>query len=285
MQTRQEKQSNRHVVRHANGQTTSYIYDSFVDPWRPAETVLLQHGFARTSAHLYHWVPALARHYNVIRRDLRGHGSSSYPKEGDNYDYSTATIIEEIKDMLDQLNIDKIHFIGESTSGMVAEIFAATHPERTSSVIVCSSPVVLPSSAQNFLAFGMESWPQACKQLGSRGWAERLQAASGTMTTDDASYAAWWTDEVAVSTGEGLAGYAEFLSKLDARKYLQRIECPVLVLCPTGSALVSVESMKELAASVQGARVEIVHSKGHEIYAEAADICIKHVLGFLNGIV
>lgn len=275
---------NRRVIRHSNGQTTAYILDSFVDPWKPAETILLQHGFGRTSDHFYHWVPALARKYNVLRRDLRGHGGSSYPglDDDDVYQYTTATILDEIKDTLDQLNIEKVHFVGESTSGMLAEIFAATYPERVSSIIVCSSPTHLPASAQQFLAFGLESWPQACRQLGSRGWAERLLGASGTVASSNPDYLAWWKDKVAVSDGEGLAGYAEFLSQLDAQPYLGEIKAPMLILSPTNSALVSVESMKKLSAEVGSAKLAIIESQGHEIYAEAAEDCISKIKDFLQ---
>lgn len=278
--------SQRKSVRHPNGQVTSYLYDSFVDPWRPAETILIQHGFCRTAEHFYHWVPALARNYNVIRRDLRGHGHSSYPTpdQSDSYDYSVTTIVDEIKDTLDQLGVEKVHFIGESTSGMLAEIFAATYPDRTSSVTVCSSPTHLPEAALKFFAFGRASWPEACRQLGSRGWAERLSASKGTLEAGDPGYLKWWIDTVAVSHGEGLGGYAEFLGKLDARPYLGRIRAPMLILCPTDSAVVTVESMEELAGEVPSARLEKIETKGHEIYAVAADQCLAVVLSFLRNL-
>lgn len=278
--------SHRQIIQHANGQTTAYIHDSFTDPWKPAETILLQHGFARTAEHFYHWVPALARRYNVLRRELRGHGGSSYPKadERSRYDYSVSTIIDEIKDTLDQLGIQKVHFVGESTSGMLAEIFAAMYPERVSSVIVCSSPTFLPPEAQSFLSFGMKSWPEACLQLGSRGWAERLTASNGTVGSIDHAYLQWWIDRVAVSDGEGLAGYAEFLSTLDSRPYLGRVTAPMLVLAPTNSALVTIESMKKLVAEVPNARLEVIESQGHEIYAEAAEQCLSKIVKFLDEI-
>ena len=274
----------RETVRHANGQSTAYIYDSFVDPWKPAETILIQHGFARTAQHFYHWVPALARKYNVIRRDLRGHGGSSRPVPGDGYDYSTTTIIEEIRDTLDQLGIQRVHFLGESTSGMLAEIFAATYPDRVSSIIICSSPTYLPEVAQRLLAFGLPSWPEACRQLGSRGWAERLTATPGTLASADPAYKQWWLDEVSASDGEGLAGYAEFLCKLDSRPYLGDIRAPMLILAPTNSAMVTVESMKDLEARVASAQLQLIPSRGHEIYSEAAEQCQMAVLSFLQGL-
>lgn len=274
----------RKIILHPNGQTTAYIHDTFTDPWRPAETILIQHGFARTADHFYHWVPALSRRYNVIRRDLRGHGSSSYPQPGEDYDYSTATILEEIKDTLDQLGVQRVHFLGESTSGMLAEAFAATYPDRVSSVIVCSSPTYLPLAAQQFLAFGMDSWPDACRKLGSRKWAERLAASPGTLASTDPAYVKWWTDQVAISNGQGLAGYAEFLCQLDSRTFLDKIQAPMLILAPTNSAVVTVESMRELAAKVPTTKLQLIESRGHEIYFEAAEACQNSVLDFLSEI-
>lgn len=67
----------------------------------------------------------LSRQFHVIRRDLRGHGHSSYPREDEKYEYNVETIVGEIVDTLDQLGVEKCHFLGESTGGMLGEILAA----------------------------------------------------------------------------------------------------------------------------------------------------------------
>jgi pimeloyl-ACP methyl ester carboxylesterase len=274
----------REIIHHPNGQSTAYIHDTFTDPWVPSETILIQHGFCRTAAHFYHWVPALARKYNVIRRELRGHGGSSFPLPSDSYDYSTETIIAEIVDTLDQLGLEKVHFLGESTSGMLAEIFAATHPDRVASIIVCSSPTYLPEAGQKFLAFGESSWPEACRTLGSRGWAERLASAKNTLGSSDPAYKQWFVDRVSESNGEGLAGYAEFLCKLDSRPYLKDVKAPMLILAPTNSAMLTVEAMREVAAQIPSAKLKLIESAGHEIYCEQAEACQGAVLEFLEGL-
>ncbi|KAK3326932.1 Alpha/Beta hydrolase protein [Cercophora scortea] len=275
----------RETIVHPNGQSTAYVYDSFVDPWKPAETILIQHGFGRTAEHFYHWIPLLARKYNVIRRELRGHGGSSVPSPTDkSYAYTTTTIVDEIRDTLDQLGLARVHFLGESTSGMLGEIFAARYPERLHSLIICSSPTYLPPAGVEFLAFGEVSWPYVCRTFGSRGWAERLAAAPGTLASNDPAYKTWWIEKVAESTGEGLAGYAEFLIQLDARPYLNKITTPMLILAPTNSAMMTVEAMKELEATIGSAKLSLVPSKGHEIYCEAAEACQEAVMAFLEGL-
>ena len=37
----------RTYIRHPNNQRTHYVSDSFADPWKPTETILIQHGFGR----------------------------------------------------------------------------------------------------------------------------------------------------------------------------------------------------------------------------------------------
>ena len=54
-----------------------YEVDDFTDPWRQPETILLLHGNAESGLAWYGWVPALARHYRVVRPDMRGFGQST----------------------------------------------------------------------------------------------------------------------------------------------------------------------------------------------------------------
>jgi pimeloyl-ACP methyl ester carboxylesterase len=274
----------RTFVEHANGQRSHYILDDFADPWKAHDTILIQHGFCRTVEHWYHWVPALARHFRVIRRDLRGHGHSSYPALSARYDYTLQTVIGEIVDTLDQLGIDKVHFIGESTSGMLGEALAALYPDRLLSLTICSSPTHLPPPALKTFAFGCSDWPTACRQLGSRGWAEALVKMPGTMASTDAAYTLWWIDRVAESHPEGLAGYAEFLSSLDARPFLPKISVPMLILAPKNSTVMSVESMLQVGEQVRGAQVQVIDAPGHEIFVTGSKECQELVLEFYNSL-
>ncbi len=63
----------------ANGYEIHYEVANFTDPWKPTETIWIQHGFGRSSQFWYHWVPPLSAHYQVLRSDLRGHGQSADP--------------------------------------------------------------------------------------------------------------------------------------------------------------------------------------------------------------
>jgi pimeloyl-ACP methyl ester carboxylesterase len=144
-------------------------------------------------------------------------------------------MLSEIVDMLDQLHIDKIHFLGESTSGMLGMAFAAKYPERLHSLIICSSPTFLPPAAMTFFSMGMGSWQEAIRTLGSEGWARELGKLPGTGGRKDKVYSDWWAKEVGRSPTYGLEQYSVFLETLDGRKYMKDIHTPTLILAPKNS--------------------------------------------------
>lgn len=270
------------VVHHPNGQTTHLIEDNYTDPWTEPETIIIQGGFGRHAAFWYHWVPRLARHFRLIRRDTRGHGKSSTPGPNDKYQYNLDTVLAEIVDTLDQLGLDKVHFLGESTSGMLGEALAAKYHHRLHSLIICSSPTHLPESALSLFAFGHSSWPEACRTLGSRGWAQALSKVPGTLSTSNLEYKLWWEEQIAQNSAEGLAGYAEFLSTLDTRPFLPQISVPMLILAPARSAATKPEEQQEICRRVPGAKLVVVDALGHEIYVDKAEVCLDALCDFIK---
>ena len=270
-------------VTHKNGQETHYRDDDFADPWKPHQVILIQHGFARHSEFWYKWIPVLSKHYRVIRRDARGHGYSSVP--GDDYDYTIDTILDEIIDTLDQLGLDKVHYLGESTGGIWGEFLAARNPERLHSLAICSSPLYMPAAAQDMLAFGHESWPAACRELGSRGWGKELASVVGADQEPDQGWFEWWMNQIAVASGEGLGDHAELLCNeaFDARRIMDQIKVPMLMLSPGNSKLVNLEEQKSLSRAAS-AQIEVITGYGHEIYIDQAEQCQEKYLGFLNSL-
>jgi pimeloyl-ACP methyl ester carboxylesterase len=59
---------------------------------------------------------ALAKDYQVISMDVRGHGGSGKPKETNAYGAESA---EDVVRLLDHLHIPKAHVIGYSIGGMI----------------------------------------------------------------------------------------------------------------------------------------------------------------------
>src|SRR5205807_4454652 len=115
-----------------------YEVDDFTDPWRRPDTILMLHGNAESGLAWYGWIPALARHYQVVRPDMRGFGQST-PMPRD-YPWTLDRLVEDFCLLMDHLGIDRFHLVGAKIGGTVARAFAARRPERVKTLTVVGSP-------------------------------------------------------------------------------------------------------------------------------------------------
>lgn len=74
----------------------------------------------------------LAKHFQVIEIDSRGHGRSTDGIEAITYELMTRDTLT----LLDQLNIDNAHFVGWSDGAVIAAEVAAYYPERVNKLVL-----------------------------------------------------------------------------------------------------------------------------------------------------
>lgn len=99
------------------------------------KVILFIHGL---SDNLMYWevlTNSLKKDYNVIRVDLRGHGETPL---GDD-DVTIEIYADDVKKLLDELNIGKVNIVGFSLGGAVAQLFAVKYPEMLSSLVLMST--------------------------------------------------------------------------------------------------------------------------------------------------
>jgi pimeloyl-ACP methyl ester carboxylesterase len=91
--------------------------------------VLLLHGLGGTKASFFDTAAALSPHYRVHALDLPGFGSSSKPATAS---YDAPYFARSVLDVMDELEIDRAHVVGNSMGGRVALEIGLTAPERVS---------------------------------------------------------------------------------------------------------------------------------------------------------
>lgn len=266
---------------HPSGVKTFYLDDDFTDPWTPSETILIHHGFGRQSSFWYKWAPVLSAKYRVIRRDALGHGHSSPAPKG--HPKTVESLLEEIVDTLDQLEIEKVHFLGESTGGIFGEFFAARYPDRILSLTICASPLVFGPAGQALLSAGYPSIVDTIHALGLKAWGEEATKVLKTGEGKPKEYLDWWFEQFTIATTQGVADYAEVIIRkdFDANLIMDQIKTPLLALAPADSGLISLDDQKRLVNTVPNGRLEIVTSGGHEVYLDDAEFCQEKFLEFL----
>lgn len=99
------------------------------------ETLVFLHGL---SDNLLYWeflASNLKDDYQVIRLDFRGHGESELGDE----EITIDQLANDLINLLEVLDVDKINLIGFSLGGAVALDFAVKYPEKVSSLVLMSS--------------------------------------------------------------------------------------------------------------------------------------------------
>ena len=100
------------------------------------EPVVLIHGLyanARINWRTPGIIKALAKDYQVIAMDVRGHGASGKPKEEESYGIE---LMEDVVRLLDHLKIQKAHLVGYSMGGMITMKLLTRHPDRVQSAVL-----------------------------------------------------------------------------------------------------------------------------------------------------
>jgi pimeloyl-ACP methyl ester carboxylesterase len=90
------------------------------------QPVILLHGGLANSNYWGNQVPALAKHYQVIVMDSRGHGRSTRNEQPYGYDLMASDVVG----LMDFLKIQKAAIIGWSDGAILGLDIAIHHPER-----------------------------------------------------------------------------------------------------------------------------------------------------------
>lgn len=106
----------------------------------PQQPVLvLIHGWGGSKRYWQGTVEHFQQDLSTLTYDLRGFGQSQAPQLGESFDLTTYA--EDLKEILDQLEIEKIYLNSHSTGASIGLLFANYYPERVEKLILTCSGV------------------------------------------------------------------------------------------------------------------------------------------------
>ncbi|HEX2171353.1 MAG TPA: alpha/beta hydrolase [Dehalococcoidia bacterium] len=254
-----------------------YEDESFVDPWRTPEVVLLVHGVAESSRAWFAWVPHLARQVRVLRPDLRGFGRSTVI-EPEREVWSVAGFARDLVKFLDAVGVEAVHIIGAKLGGTIALQFAADYPERTRSLAVVSGPA---RAHQTGGKVDLGTFPARIRSAGVRGWAAETQRARLGTTVPEAQIE-WWNDLMGASHPIVCIGVTAAAGEIDMTDVLPRIQAPTLVVTTEESALQSVEAVREWQSRIPNSELTVLPGDSYHVAAARPDETALRVLEFIG---
>lgn len=250
--------------------------------------VLLVHGFTGGKEEFTDLATGLAGHGGYAAAvDLRGHGSSDQPSDGEAYDL--AAFVADIEGTADALGWSTFALVGHSMGGAVAQRFALDHPGRVERMVLMSTfhgPVDVDAQ---LLALGMAIVRQGGMEALNAAQAVRREgdpaakAARARMEAARPGYGEWSDRRLLrCSPHMWLAMAPRFPAWPDTRAELKALTVPTLVL--VGSEDQTMRPQCEaLAGALPEARLEVIDGVRHSPHLEAPRESLAAVTVFLRG--
>ncbi|MCY4592251.1 MAG: alpha/beta fold hydrolase [Alphaproteobacteria bacterium] len=202
-------------------------------------------------------VPALADRYRVLRYDWRGHGQT----EATPGSWSLEMFVADAVALLDSLGLDRVHWVGLSTGGMIGQGMAILEPQRISSLTLCNTTSQADDGyresvarrEQVVLGEGME----AAWTMVDRLWFTEPFIAGGS-----AGYLSVRNAFVRIPVPGYLAATSA-VTRLAWRDRLHRITAPTRIIAAGEDRVTPPECSRELHRHIAGSRLSVIPGVRH----------------------
>jgi 3-oxoadipate enol-lactonase len=258
-----------------------FVYDDdFTDAWKPAETVVLQHGFARNGSLWRGWVPYLGRRYRVLRPDLPGCGRS--PDPGPDYQFTTANSVALMLDVLDKRGLERVHYIGDGMGGVLGAALAGEYPDRIASLTLLTTPNQVRDDIKSSHGVGYASWKEAINDLGTREWWIQARTKANDMS-GDAAFDSYLIDEVAKTPTHIAAALSDWGVSWSYYDLLPKVSAPTLFAWAEGAKFMPKHARDEVTSLVKDGRQWLAPNVDSQLFHFIyPDIVAPRVAEFLN---
>jgi len=261
-----------HAFTASDGLEIRYAIDDFSDPWRPQETLFLLHAAMGSSRRLYKWVPLLARHFRVVRPDMRGHGESGLPGTDQ---LSLQRLTKDVIELADHLGCAQFHLAGSSAGAIVAMQTTLDFPKRIKTLANFASTPGLKNSL-----IQPEQWIAKIKAKGLRGFLE--ETIHDRFPKDaDPGFLRWFIDEACRTSEELLYRFVPMMKEVDQTARLPEIRCPMISVIPGHDPLGTPEQYAIIKQQVPHSEYVILDGYAHNITDAVPVRCAEELLRFL----
>lgn len=195
--------------------------------------------------------------------------------------------VDDVGAVMDAVGSEEATLLGIADGGMMAALFAATHPDRTRSLILLNSTARISWAPDYPIGMTLQRQKAILDSM-EQAWG-RAPAISQINPKADQAMQETWARQVrlAASPSTGRAVFSALLG-LDIRPVLPSVQSPTLVLW-SGSPLISREHSQYLADRIRGARlVDISGTISHptmrdmDSFADAVETFVSGARGSVS---
>ncbi len=251
------------------------------ESWGAGPPLVCCHAFAVDRKMWEPQIPRFSQTHRLVTFDQRGSGESDHPVPvaGEADPYTIDTFAEDLRGVLDDLEIPRARILGLSMGGATALRFAARWPERVEALVLASTmasrlPEVFIERARVVERVVERDGLREAYQLYFNGPLFRGVPREERFV---AQVEAW----AAAATPQGFLGcYRVTIDRPSMTADLDRIQAPTLILVGERDTFY-LEDAELMARRIPAARKVVIEGAGHALSVESPEAFAEEVMGFL----
>jgi 3-oxoadipate enol-lactonase len=225
----------------------------------------------------YFQVQDFSKRHKVLRYDCRGQGKSDKP----DMEYSQIMHAEDLKHLMNKLDIKKAHLVGLSNGGMIAQHFVINFPDKVGALVLVDTCSYIDTLLDSIITL----WTKAT-QIGGSEFRYDISIpfifSEDFIKTNKEALAQMKKMSSEINPPNAIINLANGCLKHNTNDRLPEIKAPTLIIVGEEDILIPIKYSKLLNQGIKGSRLVIMKGSGHVPSIEKPEEFNKIVLNFLR---
>lgn len=250
---------------------TTFIREVEGPPGRP--TLFLLHGWTATAdLNWFRCYAPLARHYNVVAIDHRGHGRGIRTRRP----FSLGDCADDVAAVCERLGIERIIPVGYSMGGPIAQLVWRRHHDLVEGLVLCATSRNFGNGPRQRVMFstlfGLSAAARVTPEALRRAVAERV-----VINRVEGYLGEWVAEELRQNDPATVLGAGWSIGAFSSHRWVGDIDVPTSVVITQRDSVVPAHRQEKLAAAIPGAQAFRIKAD-HGACVERSDLFVPALL-------
>ncbi|MFX0043322.1 MAG: alpha/beta fold hydrolase [Candidatus Hodarchaeota archaeon] len=249
--------------------------------------LILVSGFSGTKEGWIAQIGTLSEKFEVIIFDNRSSGKSDHPNEP----ITMQMFADDLKGLMDFLQIERAHLVGQSLGGMIVQQFTLNYPKYVNKLVLMNTTysakrihdILIKTTSENLNRSPEEAFWELSPFLYHQKFRGQMKANPkkkfyNLFSVEDLIK----IDIEKKVSAQDLINQAHSLLHFNSFNKLNKIKNPVLLIASSNDILTPLSFIKEMNEIIPNSILKIIHQAGHMVNISNAPEINKTIIEFLE---